>query len=143
MKYSKLFLIISISIYSCGLSEVEARKKCHINQVGKYLYNASNDALRQKSNDSTHFAGLVIIFQPDSTFHTNRSVPFIEDTVGLWDAGTCGFESSGKLQFKNTPVVIDFSPYNENDSMFAIIGPKGEDGRSQYYWFKKQSKMKA
>lgn len=139
MKYFKLFfLIISVSIHSCGLSEVEARKKCHSNQVGKYLYNAQSNTLGQKSNDAMHFAGLVIIFQPDSTFHTNRSVPFIEDTVGIWDAGTCGFESAGKLRFKNTPVVMGFSSYNENDSMFAIIGPNGEDGRPQYYWFKKQ-----
>lgn len=81
---------------------------------------------------------VVIIFQPDSTFHANRLVPFLEDTVGVWDAGTCGFESSGKLRFKHTPVVIDFSPYNENDSMFAIIGSNGKDGRPHYYWFKKQ-----
>lgn len=81
---------------------------------------------------------VVIIFQPDSTFHANRLVPFLEDTVGVWDAGTCGFESSGKLRFKQTSVVIDFSPYNENDSMFAIIGSNGKDGRPHYYWFKKQ-----
>lgn len=45
------------SAYSCGLNEIEVRKKCHFNRIGRYLYNVPNDTLGQESTDSTHFVG--------------------------------------------------------------------------------------
>lgn len=142
-KAPKFYLYIVVTCFlfsSCGMTKREAKKECYIGQVGIYEFDVKRTVMGgELSKDSIRLSKLTITFNQDSTFQTNMAVSFLDDTVGSWDAGTCGFEDWGKITFKDKPHEIQFSPCRSNDSFFSIIGQLRESGEgSQYLWFKKR-----
>lgn len=133
----KFSLAILVLVVSCGLSEEEARNRCKISHAGSYVLDTTRTERALLATDSVGTKGLIIIFNTDSTFYTNMRVAFLDDTCGFWDAGTCGFESSGKLYFKHSPHIISFAPCHEGDSTCMILGKNISTSTSSNYWFKR------
>jgi hypothetical protein len=120
------------------MSESEARYKCSDGQIGKYRFDVSQSIIDSTTKEKWEtLSGLEIVFEKDSTFYTNKMAFFLDDTVGRWDAGTCGFESAGKIKFLSSPHEINFSP-SRSDSFFTIQGKYSNRlKKSQQYYFRR------
>lgn len=126
------FIIILLLSVSCGLTESEARKKCFNAQLGTFALDTQKtflDSARLKS-----LSGFQITFKDDWSFFTNMSVPYLDDTIGTWDPGTCGFENHGKLSFNNTRHVVTFAPYRGGNSWLTIRTPDNSDVKGENLW---------
>ena len=126
---------------SCGMTTKEARQKCYLGQLGSYQFDTHKTIMGGNfSKDSARLSQLIITFNPDSTFHTNMIVPFLDDTLGYWDAGTCGFENWGMMRFEKYPHKIQFGACCTDDNEICIIGQYRENKEgTQNLWFKKMN----
>lgn len=137
MKLNSLLMILLCLLHSsCDFGEANARKRCYLSQIGIYKFDTLKNNISE-FKDIPHLDSFYIVFKPDSSFYMNRKVPFFTDTFGIWDAGTCGFENSGLLRYKNFPVEEQFGSCHQGDSFFTIQSPYKEHEQSYFLWFKK------
>jgi hypothetical protein len=124
------------------LREVDARKNCFYNNLATYRFSSKETILGEAyTKDSALLSTLRITFLPDSTFHTNFKVSFSDDTVGWWNAGTCGFESFGTMGFYSSPHKISFSPGNDTIPRLIITGKRRKEGiGSEYLYFERENR---
>lgn len=135
------FLVLICFFYSCSINE-KSKQDCFSGQVGKYKFdfpktNKESGKINLQPDDSAAMMELMIEFKPDSTFVMNRKVILFYDTVGKWDAGTCGFENPGIITYYNSPVKQQFGVCRAKDSFFTIMSSYREPHGSKPLWFKK------
>lgn len=142
MKFSWSVYVLCIGFISCNYEESKAEKKCFLNQIGVYKFdaqktimNAGNLGLYAK--DSLRLTKFFIVFKSDSTFYMNMKVDFFSDTIGYWKSGACGFENPGTVKYYNSPVEEQFGPCAIGDSFFTRVSPYNKYYGSIGLWFKK------
>ena len=127
--------------YSCSSNE-KTRQDCFWGQVGKYRFDfyktkAESGKLNLQKIDSIAMKELIIEFRSDSTFFMNRKVSLFYDTVGKWDAGSCGFEDPGILEYYASSIKQQFGACRLTDSFFTILSRESNQQNSKTFWFKK------
>ena len=90
-----------------------------------------------KGYDFDSLINFRIVFKNDSTFQMNMKVDFFSDTIGKWDPGSCGFESSGSIRYYHSNEVQQFGVCQENDSFFTKMSPFKQELGTITLWFKK------
>ena len=122
---------------SCALKKSKTTK-CFQGQIGKYMFDEKKTI--EQSGTLGGYDTLKyfrIEFRNDSTFQMNMVVDFFSDTIGIWDPGSCGFESSGSIRYHHSKEVQQFGVCQENDSFFTKMSPFKAKHGTITLWFKK------
>lgn len=129
-------LVLIANACTINIGEKSARRKCYLNHIGTYVVD-TNTIDSSKFHDWKVCRDFRITFKTDSTFFMNKRVPFFVDTYGMWDAGTCGFESSGTIKYFHSPVESQFGPYNSEAAFFSMLYFSNYDRQLNLLQFKK------
>ena len=94
-----LFITISLIIFFYNQDINRAKIKTYERQIGIFIIDTNNTTWG--NYDKKKYANLSIVFNEDSTFYLNESVPFMFDSCGRWEAGGGDIDSWSFLYFKN------------------------------------------
>lgn len=97
--FAVLFSIILLIIIFYKLDIDKAKRNNFEEQIGIFIIDTNNTTWGKY--DKKSYDNLSIIFNADSTFHLNMSVPFIFDSCGRWEAGGGDIDTWGTLYFRN------------------------------------------
>jgi len=114
-----LFVFFLCYFTSCE-TEGERRQKEYLKLIGTYEIDTILSKLDDYKDSMFLFSTLTLILKADCTYFQNRSVPFIEDTFGRWNAGPGDFETYNYIC--NNSMAIEGSYHLDEGTQFSYIG---------------------
>ncbi len=144
MKITAIFFILTIfflTFSACDKSEKVKREKFD-KLLGSYMLDVKRTDLGTYSPDSLYYKDLNIKFLSDSTFRMNKSVPFIFDSIGIWETGGNSIDDINNIYYKRkvgikTQFTILY--FDSGDSIFYMnsVTPREKQKPIHKIFFKK------
>lgn len=141
------FIIIIIILWT--IQNKIYSKKATSSLIGTFVLDLERTDLGMYSDSIDDYKDLTIEFKKDKTFKFNKSVPFIADTIGTWEARGAGVEKWNYIYYDNWKAKYakgitgdQFSFIDEGDFVFYInsIIPRADQLRKsdvRVVYFKK------
>jgi hypothetical protein len=109
-----MLLLIIVGLPKCWYGnqngDEKAEQRHFQEQLGTYVLDINKTNLGEYRKDSDIYKKLYITFKSDSTFSMTMKVPFIYDSVGIWNAAGGGLEDWNWLWYKSW----GYSDYKKN-----------------------------
>ncbi len=142
-----LVISVTVGIYLRFLYvQFDAKRRNKENQIGIYILDAPKTRLLEYGYDTAGYGNIKIEFKKDMTFLINKKVPFLFDSIGLWNSGGVDIDEWNYLYYRSW----SYSKYQENigdqfshccdsDSTFYINSATPQNGRQSVreIYFKK------